>query len=472
MTLIKNTSFYTLGTILPKIGAFVFLPIYLKYMSPADYGIISSLYIFGTVLTIVFTLSIPRALYRIYYDYRIERKKKQLIGTAVISVFVISIISFLFIFLFRSSIGSIYSSIAFYPYFLYAVLAFLFISFHSIPQTILQIKEKALSFVLLNLSLFFVKSTYILYNVAYLKEGAVGYLKADLITDLIFIPIYYYNIRKFFSFYWSFSMLKNLLLFSIPIIPGMLSAWILNLSDRIFIERNFDTYQVGIYSLGYQIAGLVLLFTSAFKSAYDPYFYKIANTYDSKTAKEKLFKTNYVFILILMFVTFIVAFFSTEAIQIFFSKKYLISAQVVPIVLLGYLFSQNSALLNNMVYQMKKTKLLMYLTLFSALINVSLNFILIPKYGILGAAWTTAISFFVIFILSYILALRYYFIPYNWRVILPALFVLICLYLFFSYIKIESPWLSIFVKSIIISLIASWLFFRYKAYLLQIVRQR
>lgn len=472
MALIKNTSFYALGTILPKIGAFVFLPIYLKHMTPADYGIISSLYIFGTILTVLFTLSIPRALYRVFYDYTSHNEKKQLIGTSIISVFFVAILSFVLLLVFSPFIGNIYSSIPFYPYFLYAILAILFIAFHSIPQAVLQIRERALTFVLLNLSLFFTKSLFILYNVVYLKKGAIGYLEADFITDFVFIPVYFLMIRKDISIAWNFSMLKNLLLFSIPIIPGMLSAWVLNLSDRIFIERNFDASQVGIYSLGYQIAGLVLLFTSAFKSAYDPYFYKIANTDDPKVAKEKLYKTNYIFVLILIFVTFMVAFFSKEAIQIFFSTDYSISAQVVPLVLLGYLFSQNSALLNNMVYQMKKTKVIMYITFFSALVNIGLNFLLIQKYGIMGAAWTTAISFLIIFLLSYLLAKKYFFIPYNWKIIIPSLLFFIGLYIVFSFIPIVSPWVSIGVKSVIIALIAVPLIYRYKSQILQIVKAR
>ena len=472
MALIKNTSFYTLGTILPKIGAFVFLPIYLKHMTPADYGIISSLYIFGTVLTILFTLSIPRALYRVFYDYTSDNEKKQLIGTSIISVLFIAIISFVLLLVFSPFIGSIYTSIPFYPYFLYAILGILFIAFHSIPQAVLQIRERALTFVLLNLSLFFTKSLFILYNVVYLKKGAIGYLEADFITDFVFIPVYYFMISKDIVIDLNFTMLKNLLLFSIPIIPGMLSSWVLNLSDRIFIERYFDASQVGIYSLGYQIAGLVLMFTSAFKSAYDPYFYKIANTYEPKGAKEKLYKTNYIFVLILIFVTFVIAFFSKEAIQIFFSTEYSISAQVVPLVLLGYLFSQNSALLNNMVYQMKKSNVIMYITLFSAFLNMGLNFLLIPMYGIMGAAWTTAISFLVVFILSYLLAKRHFFIPYNWKIIIPSLLFFIGIYIVFSFISIESPWVSIGIKSVIIALIVIPLVYRNRSQILETINTR
>ena len=99
-----------------------------------------------------------------------------------------------------------------------------------------------------------------------------------------------------------------------PIIPGILSAWILNLSDRIFIERFFSTTEVGIYSLGYQISGLVLIFSVAFKKAYDPYFYKIANSRSLHFAKRQLYNTNFIFVIVLLFATFVISFFAKEGI--------------------------------------------------------------------------------------------------------------------------------------------------------------
>ena len=93
MSLIKNTSIYTLGSVLPKIGAFIFLPIYLKYLTPVDYGIISSLHVLNAILLVLFTFSMPRALYRLYYDYKIIEEQKKLFGTVFISVVVLSLIS-------------------------------------------------------------------------------------------------------------------------------------------------------------------------------------------------------------------------------------------------------------------------------------------------------------------------------------------------------------------------------------------
>lgn len=472
MSLIKNTSYYTLGSILPKIGAFIFLPIYLKYLSPTDYGIVNSLQVLNAVFVVLFTLSMPRALYRIYYDYTSKNEQRQLIGTVLISVLVLALVSITIIFLMHKQVQNIYVSISFYPYYAYAIAAVFFQALHIIPTIFLQIKERAATFVKLGVSLFFVKSFLVLLLIVGYSRGAKGYLEAELIAAIIFLPIYYYIIHKEIILVWKKQMFLNVLKFSLPIVPNILSAWVLNLSDRIFIERYFSTADVGVYSLGYQIAGLVLVFSIAFKKAYDPYFYKIANTEEKKKAKEKLYKTNYVFILILLIVSFVLSLFAREGIMLFFSTDYYNSIQIIPVISLAYLISQNSALLNVMMYQKKKTMFVMYITLGSAVLNILLNYILIPRIGIMGAAYATLISFFAVFVFSYLMAKKTFFIPYNWKKIIPAFALLAGIYLAFTYTEIESIFLSIVLKVLVVLLLACFFYFNNKKIILSFVKSQ
>ena len=470
MSLIKNTSIYTIGALLPNIGAFIFLPIYLKYLSPSEYGIVSSLHVLNAVLVVLFTLSLPRALYRVYYDYKSDSDKKVLMGTVFISVLVIATISVVLLFLFKNQVQNIYKSISFFPYFSYAILIVFIQAFHVIPSVFLQIKEKSITFISLSVSLFFFKSILILWFIIIAKKGAVGYLEAELIAAFIFLPIYYSFIYKNLILTWNFKIFKNIMFFSLPLIPSFLSAWILNLSDRIFIERYFNTEEVGIYSLGYKIAGLVLIFSMAFKKAYDPYFYKIANTENKQIATQKLYKANYVFIVVIILASFFISFFAKEGIVIFFDQRYYAAINIIPIISLAYLVSQNSALLNVMMYQEKKTKIVMYITIISALINIGLNFLLIPIMGIYGAAWATVISFFSIFIFSYFLAKKAFFIPFNWKGIAPLLLILGTIYCLFYFVNIDDIYISLLIKVLTILLIGMVLFYKYKTVIYSIIK--
>lgn len=471
MSLAKNTAYYSVGTILPRLGAFVFLPIYLRYLSPTEYGIVTSMHVLNGVLVIIFTLALNRSLYRIFYDYTSQSDRQKLIGTVFVSILIIALSQLLIILTLNRVFNKIYPEISFFPYYLYSLFAVFLISLQTIPQAILQIKEQAKTFISLSLMLFFLKSGLVLFFLIFMKEEAVGYLKADVLSELVIVPIYYYFIRKDFRIAWNYKIFLNVLTFSLPILPNVLSAWVLGLSDRIFISKYFTTADVGIYSLGYQVAGLVLVFTTAFKTAYDPYFFKIANTREKADAVKILYKTNSVFLIILIIISFGLAFFAREGIMIFFTEAYYPSIQIVPIISLGYLFSQNSALLNTMVYQEKKTRVVMYITLISAALNITLNLILIPVWGILGAAFVALISFFIVFILSYLLAKKYFFIPYNWGQLVPVFLSCIALYFLFTVIEFSNIYYSLIIKIGAVLGIASIVFYRYKKVIFEIIRK-
>jgi O-antigen/teichoic acid export membrane protein len=461
-----------LGSLLPKIGAFIFLPIYLEYLAPEEYGIVSSLLIVNTVLLTVYSLSLPRALYRIYYDYKDPSEKKVLIGTIIISVAVIAAAMLGLTALFGDVFRRIYESIPFYPFFFYSTLTCFFLVLQEIPAIVLRIQERAGTFVSVNVSMFFVKSAIILLFVVWMRKGAVGYLQADLIGTALFCPIYYFVIRKYVTWKWRWDVCRNALLFSLPILPGMLASWVLNLSDRIFLEHYFSTKEVGIYSLGYQIAGLILIFSLAFKSAYDPYFYRIANSEDQEAARKKLYKTNHVFLLVILLSCFAIAFFAKEGIVLFFDERYLEAYRIIPVISLAYLLSQANGLLYVMIYQQKKTKIVMYITLISSAMSIALNFVLIPLIGIYGAAWSTVASFFLVFLSSYYYARRTYFIPFNWMQLGTIAVVMSVVFVLFYLIDFENIYLSLLFKLLTLTGLSLMFFYRYRETFNTILRRK
>ena len=276
--IVKNTSLYTFGNILPLIAGFLLLPIYTKYLPPDDYGIVSSMLVLSSILIIVFSLAIDRSVFRLYFDHKTEQDKRNYLGTITISLLFISIIILLLLFVFKGVISQIYTSIEFYPFFVFAIVSAFFSIFSIIPKIYFQINEKAEKFIALSLLEFFLITVFVLWFVVVKQEGAVGMLKGGMIASIIISPLFLYISYKTVNFSFQIQVLKESLSFSLPLLPALLSAWILNLSDRIFIENYFTLYDVGIYSLGYKLAGVILAFSGAFNTAYSPVFYKLANS--------------------------------------------------------------------------------------------------------------------------------------------------------------------------------------------------
>ena len=384
--IIKNTSLYTLGNILPQAAGFILLPIYTRYLTPADYGIVSSMQVLSTILAVFFTLAIDRSIYRLYFDYKTDKDKKDYLGTITISLFFISISVLLLLFICKGILGQIYKSIEFYPFHVYAILTAFFSVFSLLPKIYFQINEKAGKFVFISIIQFFLSTGFVLWFIIEEQAGAAGMLKGKMIANIVILPLFIYILYKTINFSFKIKIIKESLSFSLPMIPALLSAWILNLSDRVFIERYFDLQDVGIYSLGYKIAGLVLVFTGAFNLAYNPVFFKLANSEKQEKAKKTLFKYNNIYVIVLLIVVFFISLFSKEAIQLLLDPKYFEAYKIVPIIAFAHLISQTGGLLNLSIYQNKKTLQIMYMILGSATINILLNFLLVPEFGAYGAA--------------------------------------------------------------------------------------
>ncbi len=459
--LIKNTSLYTIGNIIPQIANFFLLPIYTAYLTTADYGIVQSMQVLTTILAIFFTLAVDRSVYRLYFDYKTDEDKKTYLSTIVISLFAISVLILASLFVFNNLVSQIYSTIDFYPYYSFAILTSFFSIYSIIPKIYYQINEKAVHFISLSLLQFVANTGFVLYFVVFAKAGASGWLQGLMLGNLITLPVFIYIAIKAINFKFNFEYLKNSLKYSLPMIPSLLSAWILNLSDRIFVEHYFSMSEVGIYSLGYRIAGLVLIVAGAFNMAYNPVFYRLASSDNQVEAKAKLSKYSTTYIYALIFIIFMISFFARELMQLLFKPAYLEAYKIVYLISFAYLISQIAGLFNLSIYQKKKTTVVMFIVLASAVVNIILNYLLIPVYGIYGAAYATILSFMIFAGVKYFYAKKYYHIKTKWLNIFAVVIIAIAIQWIFYLIEL-SLIKTIIIKAIfvlILTVIAYFVFF-------------
>lgn len=449
----KNFSLYTVGNLLPKVFSFILLPIYTKYLNPSDYGIVNSMDVFSGFLVVFFTLSIERSIYRLYYDYKTEEEKRTYLGTIAISFFVLSTIILLVLFIFNNNLSLIFKSIPFYPYYLYAIITSYLSVYSIIPRIYYQIKEKADWFLTVSIIQMLANVLFVLWFVVYKNEGAIGMLKGTLYGTICTLPIFIYITSRVINLKFRLSVLRDSLVFSIPMFPVIISSWILNFSDRIFIEHYFSTWEVGIYSLGFKLASLVLIVVSALDNTFNPVFYRIANEVNQSESIIKLKKLANYYFYITISICCLIALFSKEVIEILFNERYLKAFSIVPLLCLSYLISLSSGIFNMMIYQEKKTKLIMVATIFGATISILLNFIFIPRIGVYGAALSAIISYIITFLIKYNYAKKCYYIPIDWKYVLPFFLIAIALVSVFIYIDIENLYVSVFVKFFVVLLL-------------------
>ena len=155
----------------------------------------------------------------------------------------------------------------------------------------------------------------------------------------------------------------------------------------------------------------------------------------------------------MMLGSFFLALFSKEAISLLLDPQYLDAYKIVPIVVFSSLIVIATGIINISITFQKKTLQIMYMALFCSLINILINFFLIPSFGIIGAVYSTLISFLTYFILNYWYARKCYFIPIDWKQVIFYFFTFFTIIIIFQFIVLPIRYILLIKIVIVISLL-------------------
>ena len=448
-SLFKNTIIYSLGRILPQAINFVLLPIYSEYLSPSQYCIIESMLVLSTILTIIFSFATERSMFRVYYDYKEEEDKKKFIGNTTILIAISATFFLGLTFILHTPISKIYSEIPFNPYFIYAILIAYTTAFSYITQTLFQVKENALAFFITSVIAFLIEILLTIYFVIITKEEAIGLLKAKLIANTLMFPLYLYIIKRSSIFQIDKSIIKNIFSFSLPMLPSLLTSWVMNMSNRVFIENYFTLQEVGIFSMASKLSSIASILLGALFTAYNPMFYRLASDKDQPIAKNKIQQLNRLLVVAIFIVSFLVVFFSKEVVFIL-NSRYQEAVMYIPTLVLANAITYLASIYGLMIYQNKKSGVMMYIYITGAIFSIIFNYILVPQFGAFGASWVNIIASLVILLLSIYYAKKNYYIPLQYIYILLGLAISIIILCINSDVNISIPF---FIAKIILMIL-------------------
>lgn len=238
------------------------------------------------------------------------------------------------------------------------------------------------------------------------------------IIAIILFPVYKAESRivslaliELFSYFWMYIKLmksgkvfyckenwKYALNFNIPLIPHYLSQTILNHSDRIMINTLVNVSSAGIYSLAYNISSIMSLFNTSLNNTLNPWIYKkIKENKIKQIGKVSYFLLIVIAVLNLMFIAA-----APEIVSIFAPSSYHEAIWVIPPVSMAVYFKFTYCLFADFEFYYEKTRWVMIASLSGAILNILLNYIFIPKYGYIAAAYTTLVCYIVYSIMHYI----------------------------------------------------------------------
>lgn len=425
---VKHTAIYSLGNITSKLIGIVLLPLYTTHITVAEYGVLGILEITIMILTQVFILGQSHAFLRFHDLEEYKERRKSTLFTIFIFLFAIGLLINIVGQSFTLKLSSLFSKPT--DFAIYFRLCFVIIFLRIIDNlflSVLRANEKSIFYAIANTIKLIIILSFNIYFVAFVKIGIKGILYSYLIGDCILFLILFPNMLSKMIPKFDVDILKKTFTFGAPFIFGGLAYTLLNMGDRYILKLLVDYKEVGLYNLGYKVAGVLNMFLiQSFTLGLLPFAYKM---YGQKGDKRYYSKMLTYFMFVLCWAGLGLSLFSKELIKLLaLNSDYWEAYIVVPVIVLAYIFSGGKSVTSLGMYLTGKTKFIAYNTTFAMLLNIGLNFLLVPKYGMMGAAIATLIAFIVLYVISQIVSNRFYKIPFENRKILNLLLLSIALY--------------------------------------------
>ena len=265
----------------------------------------------------------------------------------------------------------------------------------------------------------------------FLDFGLKGLIAGLFIGSAMASVLGLYWLRASIRFAFNTLLLRQMLRFSAPLVLSGVTVWFGLYADRLMIQRMLSVEHVGLYGIGFRYASMAGLVILGFQAALTPLVYTYVNQKETPAHLAQIFR---IFILFFLLISLCLTIYALDILRIMTTPDFYSSADVVvylvPAILLAsmYIFSPGIAIA-------KKTHLVVWINVIGGAVNIALNYLLIPIFGITGAASATFIGFLLVFTLYLVFGQRFYHIPHSWwSIAVPVIITATLLVIFKSVI--------------------------------------
>ena len=401
----KASIWFILVTIIDNCISLLTQPFVNRIMSVEEVGVYNVYNTWATIFRIIATFNLFCGVFEVLIVDNKE-DQEQVRGSLCFLSTMLTIIFFAIIFIVVNPLAQL---LKLKPIYFLVMLSFVLseeiVQFYLVP---LRFNYKYVRYSIIVISLFLIKSVLtILLAYTFVDDRVLGRIigiaaPAFLAGCVLFVIIMSKTSLKSLTKYW-----KQGIKFNIPLIPHYLSSLLLASSDKIMLNYLSTEYNVGLYSVVYSFSSLSLIVFTAINNSYTPWAY---NAIRNENYIELKKKTNIIVLLSILF-CFGLMLFAPEGIYILGGKAYLEALNIVPILVVGTFFSSFYFIFSNVEFINKKTKVAFPITLLGTLINIGLNWLLIPTIGYEVAAYTTLLGYIIIAFCHYLYS--YYIVKKN-----------------------------------------------------------
>lgn len=384
-----HTVIYGLGVVLYKAIAFILLPVYLKYLSPADYGVLETVSVTRELTISLFAMGIPSAFLKYFHS---KFGRDSLISTAFWSYVLLQILAPVAMVLLNDQFsGIILNTREYATCFSILALNISLISFRMIPLTLYQAENRSLKYAVTNFLVALVTLLGNIYFVVFLKMGVEGVLWGNFSGGIMGGCLVALDVKKHLHFQFEIRILKKMLRYGIPIAMSTLPLNLIFMNDRYFLSHFSNLDELGRYALASKFSRLLMVFfITPFQLSWVPFILEKSHSANAKALFAKIGSSFYYMGVNILVV---ICLYAPIAVIVMSPKSYWDAYFLIPILCFSVLIYGIGFVFRSGILVSEKTGSITKIIVAGLAVNVISNLIFVPRFGMYGAAVSLALSF-------------------------------------------------------------------------------
>ena len=410
--LARSSLIYGLGNYGVKLVGFLLIPVYTRYLTPTDYGVMSLVSTFGQGLFIFLNLGQSSALFRFYYEDDTPAGRERVIaGSLWIAIIVSLPLALLALVVAKPTSGALLGSTAFASLVVISVLTVACRQLLRLPFAVMRANDHDTHYATWAVVRTALSAGLAVGMVVGLHMGVLGVILSALLAEAVCCLVLLPRMVRALRVGWAGKELRQQLTFGLSLVPGAMAGFTLELSNRFILRHYGNLHDVGLYSLGCRFGEIVSFVVSAIQLSWPQFVF--SNRRSPQAEVLYSYATTYYFGGML-FLCLALSTLAPEVIALMAAPSFQGAAIVVPLISLAYL-CEGLCYVGTIGIMFQRRPLVRSAVIaIAAVATVGVNLMLIPRYGMLGAAWGTLCGFLLQATIQVSVALRYYPIPYQW----------------------------------------------------------
>ena len=423
--LARHSAVYGLGAIVSRFIAILLLPLYTRYLTPADYGAVETLLALSAVLVTILRGGISTAFFRFWFDSPDQSHRRVVLRTSFWYTMTAATFGLAAGWIFADWISDALFGTTDRSWLVRAAFVALWAQMNFEQLTsVFRVEERSTAFVaasLVNVAITIGATVFFVVN---LEWGATGLIVGNFTGTLcVYAALLFYR-REQLGLQFDWRLYKAMEKFGLPLVPSGLFLWVVNFVDRLLLVKLASTREVGLYSIGIRLSSAITLLFVAFRTAWPAFAFSIEE--DEEAKGTYAYVLTYL-IVICSWIAAALALLAPWIVEWLAQPAFASASRVVGPLSFAAVAFAGYMVISIGIGRARRTQFNWVITGIAGAVNVGLCFALIPSYGMMGAAVATVVSYVIMFLGMAWWSQQIFPVPYQWRRVATATAVAVAL---------------------------------------------